>query len=551
MPTADQQPAQQPVQTSAKEKRTPGARTIYDQLARVPADRVAVLHGEAALSYGELRARVDAFAGFLAAHGVVAGDRVATRLRKGFEEIVCTFAAARIGAVFVNIHPVWPKNQANYVLDSAQPAVLVTDSGRATGLATGALIVNVDDDAGAQGHVSFTDALASADAPPPVCTDSTALAALLYTSGSTGRPKGVMHSQENLVRFGEHVAEYLGNTAEDRLLGLLPISFSYGLSQLLTAVHVGAMLKLPRSTIPTDIVATLERRQITGMAGVAMILDQVAAVLEESPRTLPHLRYITNAGGGMPDSLGHRLRRVLPHTDLVLMYGSTEALRSTYLPPAQYARKPGAIGQPIPGVHVDVITAAGKRAQPNEIGELVHYGDLKMLGYWRDEKGTAGKLRACPALADTIGDEPVLYTGDLAYRDHDGCLWFAGRADWMIKSGGFRYSITELEQAVESLEAVATAVAFPVEDRQRGQSARLAVVLAEGASANEKALLRMLKRELPSYMWPKSLHIIHGGLPVTVTGKLDRPALFRSLAADAPPGKDSERTQQEVSGTCR
>jgi acyl-CoA synthetase (AMP-forming)/AMP-acid ligase II len=509
----------------------PTARTVYEQLARVHPTRIALERGDEALTYGELARRADDFAAFLMTRGVRPGDRVATRLRKGFEEVICLFAAARIGAVFVNIHPAWPRNRVDSVLASAQPAVLVADAQLCFGLKTDAQIVTVNAKSAAGGQVRFEDTPgASTDAAlPPVFDDASALAALLYTSGSTGKPKGVMHSHANLVRFGTSVSRYLENTPDDALIGLLPISFSYGLSQVLTAIQSQARITLPRSTIPTEVVATLERREITGMAGVAMILDQITAVLEEEPRALPHLRYITNAGGPLPHALGRRLKKVLPDTELILMYGSTEALRSTFLPAALYGRKTGAIGQAIPGVRVDVVTADGRIARPNETGELVHSGDLKMLGYWQDDAATAAKLRPCSALAGEIGDEPVIHTGDLGYRDADGCLWFASRADWMIKSGGFRFSITELEEAAVELVPIEAAAAIAVDDPQRGQVVHLAVVLTQTGSHDEAAIMRALKRELPSYMWPRSIHILQDGLPMTVNGKLDRPALLHKL----------------------
>ena len=521
------------------------ARTIYDQLASIEPSHLAVQDGDLHLNYGELRQKVDAFAAFLAAQNVRPGDRIATRLNKGVEEIICTYAAARLGAVFVNIHPAWPRSQVNQVLCDAAPVVLVGDTLRLAGLECDALIVNVDEENSANGAICFGDALATTSSPPRRFTDSTALASLLYTSGSTGNPKGVMHSHANLVGFATHVAEYLDNTQDDRIIGILPISFSYGLSQLLCAIRVGGTLVLPQSTIPGEIVATLERERITGVAGVALILSQIADIVEEESLELPQLRYITCAGGPLPDPIGRRLRKLLPDADLVLMYGSTEALRSTYLPASLYDSKPGAIGQAIPGVEVELITEDGRVAEPNEPGEIVHGGALGMLGYWRDEAASAAKLRDCPALNERGIHQPVLFTGDLARRDTDGCLWFVSRANWMIKSGGFRYSITELEQAIESLPMITTAVGAPHDDPLRGQIVELAVMLAEPGSHSKKTLLRRIKRELPGYMWPSTIHIIKGDLPVTANGKLDRPALFRKLAKDVLKDTDKELTQEE------
>ncbi len=209
------------------------------------------------------------------------------------------------------------------------------------------------------------------------------LAAILYTSGSTGRPKGVMLSHRNLIAGTRIVRTYLGITAEDRILSVLPFSFDYGLNQLLTSVEQGARIVLLTFQFGADIVKAIVAHGITGLAGVPTIwaiLTRATPMLAKTP--LPTLRYITNSGGAVPSETVSRLRTLLPDTRIFLMYGLTEAFRSTYLPPEEIDRRPTSIGKAIPECEMLVVTAEGKRARPGEPGILVHRGPTVSLGYW-------------------------------------------------------------------------------------------------------------------------------------------------------------------------
>jgi len=505
--------------------------TIYDLLTAMAPGRVMVelADGSARLTYGEVRERADALAGWLGERGVKPSDRIVIQVRKGFEEVICTFACARLGAVFINVHPQWKPSQLRYVLAHAGAQVAFVDPMLAADLVDEVdLVVSVGDRKPSSG-ASYADALAAGGQPPPAIQDPGALATLLYTSGSTGSPKGVMHSHRSLVQFATNVSAYLGNAEDDRVLGVLPLSFGYGLSQLLTMAKVGGTLVLERSPFAADIFVSLVDQRITGLAGVASFWAQMLGVLEESPRELPALRYITNAGGKLPVPLARRLHAAMPDTKLIVMYGSTESLRTTYVPPAESERKAGAIGWPIPGVEAFVITDDGRLAGPGEQGEIIHVGDHMMMGYWNDPEATQRKLRPCPALADRIGDEPALYTEDLARIDEDGCFWFLSRASWMVKSEGFRFSLTEVEEAVERTGLVGQAIAFASEDPDHGQVVDIIVTAGNSGAPDPVTLLRTLRRAVPRYMVPRKVHLWAGTLPHTVHGKLDRQAALRAL----------------------
>ena len=259
-------------------------------------------------------------------------------------------------------------------------------------------VVTVDNPAAASLQhavvLDWAQLLAATPQAPPRTID-TDVAAFFYTSGSTGRPKGVVLSHRNMVAGARSVSGYLGNTPDDRLLAVLSFSFDYGFSQLTTAFAVGASVVLLEYVLPQEVLLTLEREQVTGLAAVPPVWIQLADLRwpESVRRTL---RYITNSGGAMPRATLARLREALPQTRVFLMYGLTEAFRSTYLPPEELDRRPDSIGKAIPDAEILVLRPDGTRCDEDEPGELVHRGPLVSLGYWKDPERTAERFRPVP-----------------------------------------------------------------------------------------------------------------------------------------------------------
>ncbi len=302
---------------------------LLDGTAAAAPDRIAVVDGDRTATYGELRAACERLARRFLAAGLARGDRVAVVLPKSLEECAAIFAVAMAGGVVVPVNVLLKPAQIRHIVaDCAARIVLTRDEQAAElgeafdGLAT--LILT-------------TDGADAADEPPslplPRGGIGEDLAAILYTSGSTGRPKGVMLSHRNLIAGTRIVRTYLGITAEDRILSVLPFSFDYGLNQLLTSVEQGARIVLLTFQFGADIVKAIVAHGITGLAGVPTIwaiLTRATPMLAKTP--LPTLRYITNSGGAVPSETVSRLRTLLPDTRIFLMYGLTEAFRSTYLP---------------------------------------------------------------------------------------------------------------------------------------------------------------------------------------------------------------------------
>tara|TARA_R110002095_G_scaffold83255_4_gene72203 strand:- start:504 stop:2060 length:1557 start_codon:yes stop_codon:yes gene_type:complete len=512
--------------------------SFHDLLTHNLADRgaaTAVIDRNDRISYQELNARVEALATWLISSGVRRGDRVGIHLRKSIEEIVATFAIARVGGVFVNINAQWKLPQIDYVLRDCGIRVLITDARPARQIVESGLLKRLDrlvvkGKGPADSKLTSWEEASATTSTIDRRVINTELAALLYTSGSTGRPKGVMLSHLNLIEGARSVASYLGNTSADRVLSLLPFSFDYGLSQLTTMFLVGGSLALQPTFMPSEIVRTLIMHDVSGLPAVPPTWIELAHYLRKTPAEFPALRYLTNTGGKIPDNVLKVLPDLFGRADIYLMYGLTEAFRSTFLPPAMFDNKRGSIGRAIPNAEIFVVDHAKGICGPGEQGELLHAGSLVSQGYWGDPVATADKIRVCPHLKAILGEQKVVYSGDLVRVDEDGYFWFISRLDSMIKCSGFRISPTEVEEAISASHLVGDVVAFGVEDTALGQAVEVAVMPLRSNAFELDALKRHCQETMPAYMVPRVFHVWEKPMPRTSSGKLDRPAVIETCA---------------------
>jgi acyl-CoA ligase (AMP-forming) (exosortase A-associated) len=334
----------------------------------------------------------------------------------------------------------------------------------------------------------------------------------------------VVLSHRNLLAGADSVAQYLENTAVDRLLAVLPFSFDYGFSQLTTAFSVGASCYLLEYLMPRDIPKAVARYRITGLAAVPPLWVQLAE-LDWSGVDASSLRYFTNSGGAMPTATLGALRRHFPAASPFLMYGLTEAFRSSFLPPREIERRPTSMGKAIPNAELLVINEAGERCGPHEPGELVHRGSLVAMGYWGDPARTAERFRSAPLQAAGIPiDEPAVWSGDTVKLDEDGFLYFIARKDDMIKSSGYRVSPTELEEVLYASGLVAEAAAIGVPHQRLGQGIVVVAVATPEQPLDAQALLAYCRQKLPAYMLPQRI-LEQNELARNPNGKIDRKLL--------------------------
>jgi acyl-CoA ligase (AMP-forming) (exosortase A-associated) len=477
-------------------------------------EATALVERDRRLTYSELDALVSAVAASLAAR-VNPGDRVAVWLPKSIECVVLLFAISRAGAVMVPVNPVLKGQQLAHILADSGAALLVSHKARVAGL----------DQPGCPVLLLETDwaALAAGRPVPGSAPGGQTLAALLYTSGSTGRPKGVMVTHANMLTGARSVAGYLGTKAGDRVLSVLPLSFDFGFSQLTTAFLSGASVVLLDYLTPRDVVQACGRFAITQLAAVPPLWVQLAAQDWVEP-SKAQLRTLSNSGGRLPVPTVRALRRLFPAAQLHLMYGLTEAFRSTTLPPDLVDTHPGSIGRAIPDAEILVVRPDGSLADIDEPGELVHCGPLVTNGYWQDAERTAVRFRPAPAWSRSGGR--AVWSGDTVVRDSAGLLTFIGRADETIKTMGTRVSPTEIEELAHQSGAVAQVVALGVPDEVAGQRIRLVASPAAGldVAEAEARLMAHFRREAAPFMHPSGLVWLEE-LAVSANGKLDRAGL--------------------------
>jgi acyl-CoA ligase (AMP-forming) (exosortase A-associated) len=513
--------------------------TIFEQAQRDP-KATALLFKDTLLNYGQLQEAVEATACGLLALGLLAGERVAVYLPKQPESVFGIFGAVCAGGTFVPVNPLLKPRQVAYILADCNVRVLITSSQRLK-LLEEVLdqcpdlhsVVVTEETAPELEHSSdkalhaWPEFLAVAEKKSPHRRIDTDMAAILYTSGSTGNPKGVVLSHRNMVAGANSVASYLENTAEDRILAVLPLSFDAGLSQLTTAFSVGAAVVLMDYLLPRDVIRAVVRYEITGLGAVPPLWNQLVGLdwPEEASRSL---RYITNTGGAMPVPTTQALQRALPDTRIFLMYGLTEAFRSTYLPPEQVALRPESMGKAIPNAEIQVINEQGQECAANEPGELVHRGALVAMGYWNDPDKTAQRFKPCPGqLPELPITELAVWSGDQVVRDEDGYLYFVSRKDEMIKTSGYRVSPTEVEEAVFASGQVASVAAMGLPHPTLGQAILLVASKASeeaDSQSVEEGILAHCRKELPNFMVPQSV-VIRDNLPLNQNGKIDRRGL--------------------------
>ncbi len=518
---------------------------LITEAAAARPEAPALSLGPETQSYAALAQAVEAVARGLVGLGLERGDRVAVFLEKRPETIAALFGAAGAGCAFVPVNPQLKPRQVAHILADSGTRALVTSRARLAALGEAiadcaalsrVILVDGREDAAADARLSLVawdDLLTGAPAiarPHPAIFDD--MAAILYTSGSTGLPKGVVLSHKNLVIGAQSVAGYLQNRPDDRILSLLPLSFDAGLSQATTAFCAGAELVLMNYLLPGDVPKLCAAEKITGITGVPPLWIRLAA-LDWPADAAASVRYFANTGGHLPRAVLGKLRERLPSAKPYLMYGLTEAFRSTYLDPALVDAKPDSMGKAIPNAEILVLRPDGSPCDADEPGELVHRGPLVSLGYWNDAERTAERFRPLPARASGLTrPEIAVWSGDRVRRDEEGFLYFIGRDDEMIKTSGYRVSPNEIEEAAYATGLVGEAVALGVPHEVLGQAIVLLATAAGEQRLDPQALLVKLKAELPSFMVPLEI-LPRERLPRNPNGKFDRKALAVALTEPA------------------
>src|SRR6266478_6450314 len=495
----------------------------FEQTLSAFPDKAAIFSGGESLSFRQLHVGAASAAQALSSLGIQAGDRVGICMQKNLDQVVAMLGVLWANAIFVPIHPVLRAEQIGHMVDDCDMKLLITDSTRITELreaAHGRIVV---------GHGPAEEDMPSLKELRQKCQNAPVFfrakpedtAGIIYSSGSTGRPKGIMISHRNLADGSRIVASYLGTKATDRIAGVLSLNFDHGLNQLWQTLYTGASLYLHDLIFPRDLFRLLAAQRITALPVMPVVITRMFDPQLPGPEgdlDFSALRYVCTTGGPVTAKMLDQLQKTFQGTDIVLMYGLTEAFRSSWLPPDQVAVRPTSIGKAIPEVQLYVLDDHGQDCPPGVPGQLVHRGGCVAKGYWNAPQATAERFRQI----DRFPGETVVFSGDLVRRDEEGYLYFLARMDSMIKTHGFRVSPTEIEEHARRFDSISDAVAFGIDNPEIGQDISLIYTTIDRTPVASDALTNHFRIGMPHYMVPR--WFIHmEALPVTASGgKVDR-----------------------------
>jgi len=509
-------------------------------------DKTALVSRNQRLSYLEIYQKAHQLANFLAEIGVRRQDRVVIFLDNSAESVIALFGILKAGCAFVMLNGGMKAPKLNYILKDSGASAMISHVGKRRlvreAMAGASCLKHFiwcgdqqqdgdgvpddpDENSGIQTSTPWSQLFESASMlsngslPHTIDLD---LAAIIYTSGSTGDPKGVVSAHYNMVSAASSIIRYLKNTENDIILNALPLSFDYGLYQVLMAVIFGGTVILESSFVfPYRIMESLVQEKVTGfpivptMAAILLKMEQLARF------DFGTLRYITNTGAALPVTHIRKMQEIFPHVDIYSMYGLTECKRVSYLPPEQLSRRPESVGVAMPNSEAFVVDSQGRSLGPHEVGELVVRGSNVMLGYWNAPEETARVFRP-----GQHRREALLYTGDLFRTDEEGYLYFVARKDDLIKTKGERVSPKAVENILCAFNGIVEAAVIGVPDPVLGQAIKAFIVRNERQVFSEKDILAHCTGNLEPFAVPKYLEF-RKTLPKSPSGKIDKKHLAK------------------------
>ena len=483
------------------------ATNLSHSAARYP-DRPAIRLDDEILSYRTLAGRVAALAGWLAGHGVRAGDRVAIQLPNLPLFAVCYYATLTAGAIAVPLNPLFKPREIGYHLSDSQATLLLAGPGSADAATAGAgragvecLVLDPDTAAG------LTAGPAGELDPAPAQPEDTAV--ILYTSGTTGVPKGAELTHANLSRNVEVVRETLHDTGpEDVVFGGLPLYHSFGqTSGLNVTIASGSCLTLLPRFEPGKALEILQRDRVDVFLGVPTMYAALLHHPDAATADLSRLRLCVSGGASLPVELMREFETRFGCT-ILEGYGLSETSPvATFNHPGR-PRKPGSIGTPIAGVQVRVVDPAGRDLPAGEVGEILIRGHNVMKGYWRRPEATAEAIT-----------DGWFHTGDLARADADGYLFIVDRIKDLVIRGGYNVYPREVEEVLYEHPAVAEVAVIGIPHPTLGQEVGAAVALKPGARATPEELREFVKDQVAPQKYPRYVWLLDE-LPKGPTGKL-------------------------------
>ncbi|MDR3668698.1 MAG: AMP-binding protein [Ignavibacteriaceae bacterium] len=506
-------------------------------------DKEAVIFENQRITYGQLNDKSTQFANALIDIGIKRHDRAIIFLDNSIESIISIWSILKTGAVFIVLNGSIKASKLEYIIKDSGANYIIADSKKSE-IVKDALLNNKSslkviwvgnkishDGAGKNSEFVFDEIIDNQNVGISKNLDDRLnkiidydLATLIYTSGSTGEPKGVISSHFNIISAARSIIEYIENDPNDIILEVLPLSFDYGLYQMIMSTMFGGTLVLETSFMfPIKIIQIIEKERITGFPIVPTIIALLLKMKDIEKYKFDSLRYISNTGAAFPVPHIQKFNQLFPQIKIFSMYGLTECKRIAYLPPAEIIKRPSSVGKAMPNCEVFILDENGLEVPHGEIGELVVRGSNVMRGYWNAPELTEKVYRK-----GLYQGETLLYSGDLFRQDEDGYLYFLGRKDDMIKSKGERISPKEIENILCSIEGVSEAAVIGVPDEILGQAIKAFIVKKDGADIESNDILYYCSKSMESFMIPKFLEFIKE-LPKSPNGKIDKKILKQQI----------------------
>ena len=510
---------------------------LFASVEKYP-EKNAVISGEDNYTYHQLLEESLSLAFSLTERGLKKGDRVLIYMENSWELAVSIYAVSIAGGVFVVVNPQTKAEKLRYIAEDSGAKILITEyrlnreyvvfsdkpgpvrnllvkGGENMQITTGSVVTEDLD--------KIINERSDPVVFPRVIPND--LAALIYTSGSTGDPKGVMMTHESMVFATWSLIEYLRLTPEERIMLVLPMSFDYGLYQLLMSVTIGATLIIEKNFIFLgSIYKRINETKPTVFPGVPTTFSMMASSYKRDPISFPSIKKITNTAAALSPELIPVLKKIFPNALIFKMYGLTECKRVSYLEPELIDQKPASVGKAIPGTEVFILDEKGKEAGPDETGVLYVRGPHVMLGYWKKEELSKEMLKP-----GKLPWERILCTNDLFRMDEEGFLYFVGRNDDIIKTRGEKVSPLEVEKVINRLKGVKESAVIGIPDEIMGEVI-VAFVSPENNELTVKDVQHYCSTQLESFMIPQKV-ILMDDLPKTANRKIDK-LLLKKIALD-------------------
>ena len=482
---------------------------IYDWMldgCALHRENTCIVAGLVSFKFGDICDYIEKFSKHLKVNGITRGDHVVCLLENSVEYVVLYFSVIMAGGVFVPIDPASDQDKIDYIYSVTNAKFLFIRKSYGLSLKLKEKFTTYEISSAFLDEISLMSQKNIRKAEVACSSEDPAL--VLFTSGTTGAPKGVVLSHKNLLSNTISIISYLNLSTSDSIINILPFFYSYGNSVLLTHLFSGATVYIENEFfLMASYIERMHKIKPTGFSGVPTsfyLLKSKSSFFEER---FDSLRYITQAGGKLRESVLIELRDSFPCTDLFIMYGQTEAsARLSFLPPALVDLKPGAIGTGIPGVQLLVVDQSGLRVDVGEEGELIAKGDNVMQGYLGDPVATSEVLKG-----------EWLYTGDLATYDADGFIYIVGRKSNFIKCAGYRINPHEVERVISELSFVEDVAVIGVAHEVLGEAV-FACLEVKNDNFEPSLVVDHCKKNLPSYYVPQG--VVCASIPRTASGKI-------------------------------